>query len=121
MKFKKSTEDIIADFRGLPRTVSASSRKDPTPLDNLLVILQEQYKLEKPTPERTLVENWEKVFGPKLAGRCNPVRIKDEHTLIVSVTNQTLRSELQFQKRAVLKKIQTLENCGDIKDIVIRS
>ncbi|MEN8661004.1 MAG: DUF721 domain-containing protein [Lentimonas sp.] len=121
MKFAKSTEDIIADFRGLPRSVSASARKDPTPLDNLLVVLQEQYKLEQPSPERTLVENWEAVFGPKLSGRCNPVRIKDGHTLIVSVTNQTLRSELQFQKRAILKKIHTLENCRDIKDIVMRS
>lgn len=121
MKFSKNIEDVIANFRGLPRTVTASSLKDPMPLDNLLVVLQEQYKLEKPSAERTLVENWEAVFGPKLAGRCNPVRIKDEHTLIVSVTNQTLRSELQFQKRAILKKINAFENCEAIKDIVIRS
>lgn len=120
MKFSKNIEDVIADFRGLPRTVSASSRREPTPLDSLLVVLQEKYKLEKPSPERTLVENWEKVFG-KLSERCHPVRIKDEHTLIVSVTNQTLRSELQFMKRSVLKKIQTLEHCGGIKDLVIRS
>lgn len=120
MKFSKNIEDVIADFRGLPHTVSASSRREPTPLDSVLVVLQEKYKLEKPSPERTLVENWEKVFG-KLAGRCNPVRIKDEHTLIVSVTNQTLRSELQFMKRSVLKKIQALEHCEGIKDLVIRS
>ena len=120
MKFSKNIEDVIADFRGLPRTVSASSRREPTPLDSLLVVLQEKYKLEKPSPERTLVENWGEVFG-KLSERCHPVRIKDEHTLIVSVTNQTLRSELQFMKRAVLKKIQTLEHCEGIKDLVIRS
>jgi len=77
MKFTKSTEDIIADFRGLPRTVSTSSRKPPTPIGNLLVVLKEQYKLETPSPERSLVENWEHVFGRSLAGRCNPVRIKD--------------------------------------------
>ena len=121
MKFSKNIEDVIADFRGLPRTVTASSRREPMQLDSLLVVLQEKYKLEKPSPERTLVENWEKVFGPSLCERCNPVRIKDEHTLIVSVTNQTLRSELQFMKRSVLKKIQALEHCGEIKDIVIRS
>ncbi len=120
MKFSKNIEDVIADFRGLPRTVSAAARREPTPLDNLLVVLQEKYKLEKPSPERTLVENWEQIFG-KLAGRCNPVRLKDDNTLIVSVTNQTLRSELQFMKRSVLKKIQTLEHCEGIKDIVIRS
>jgi predicted nucleic acid-binding Zn ribbon protein len=121
MKFTKNVEDVIADFRGLPRTVTASSRREPAPLDSVLVILQEKYKLEAASPERTLVENWESVFGANLSERCHPVRIKDTHTLIVSVTNQTLRSELQFMKRSILKRIQALEHCGDIKDIVIRS
>ena len=70
---------------------------------------------------RHQIENWEKIFGPNLCERCHPVRIKDEHTLIVSVTNQTLRSELQFMKRSVLKKVQALEYCGEIKELVIRS
>jgi len=121
VKFSKNIEDVIANFRGLPHTVTASSRREPTPLDSILVVLQEKYKLDKPSPERSLVENWESIFGPSLSERCHPVRIKDEHTLIVSVTNQTLRSELQFMKRAVLKKIQKLEHCGEIKEIVIRS
>jgi hypothetical protein len=119
MRFSKNNEDIIADFRGLPRTVSAASRRVPLPLDNLLVVLKEKYKLEQPSPERELVENWEMIFG-KLAGRCNPIRIK-ETTLIISVTNQTLRAELQFQKQAILSKIRTLEQCKEIKDLVIRS
>lgn len=121
MKFSKSTEDIIADFRGLPRSVSSSSRKPPTSIENLLVVLKEQYKLETPSPERSLVENWEHVFGPGLAGRCNPVRIKDSGTLIISVTNQTLRSELQFQKRVILQRIQKLEHCDRIRELRIRS
>lgn len=121
MRFKKSTEDAIADFRGLPRSVTYASTRDPTPLDSLLVVLKEQYKLEQPSPERSLVENWTKVFGSSLAGRCNPVRIKDGRTLIVGVSNQTLRSELQFQKRAILKRIQQLDYCKEIKDLVIRS
>jgi len=121
MKFSKKIEDVIADFRGLPHTVTNSSRRQPTPLDNLLVMLQEKYCLEKPSPERSLVENWEVIFGPSLCERCHPVRIKDESTLIISVTNQTLRSELQFMKRAIIKRIQSLEYCSDIKDIVVRS
>ncbi|WPJ97004.1 DUF721 domain-containing protein [Coraliomargarita algicola] len=121
MKFSKNIEDIIADFRGLPHTVTTSARREPKPLDSIMVLLQEKYKLEKPSPERTLVENWEKIFGPSLCERCHPVRIKDERTLIISVTNQTLRSELQFMKRSFLKKIQALEHCSDIKDLVIRS
>lgn len=120
MQFSKNIEDVIANFRGLPHTVSASSKKPPVPIDSLIVVLNEQYKLEKPSAERVLVENWGEVFG-KLAGRCNPVRIKDEHTLIVSVTNQTLRSELQFGKRAILQKIQKLEHCKGIRELIVRS
>lgn len=120
MRFSKSMEDLVADFRGLPRTVTASSLRDPVPLDNLLVLLKEQYKLEAPSAERSLVEHWEEVFGPSLASRCHPVTIKNESTLIVSVTNQTLRSELQFRKRAFLRKIQALKHCEQIRDIVIR-
>ncbi len=119
MNFSKNTEDIIADFRGLPRTTTYSSKRPPVQLDNLLVLLTEKYKLEEASPERTLVEHWGEIFG-NLAGRCNPVRIKDGRTLIVSVTNQTLRSELQFRKRAVLKKIQALPNCKGVCEMVIR-
>lgn len=85
-----------------------------------MVLLREQYKLEQPSAERSLVENWESIFG-KLAGRCNPLRIKDNSILIISVTNQTLRAELRFQKNSLLKKIQKLEHCEGIKDLVIRS
>lgn len=119
MPFSKPIEDIIADFRGLPRSVSAASKRHPVSLDNLLVIIKERYKLESPSPERTLVQNWDSIFG-KLAGRCNPIRIKDERTLIISVTNPTLRSELNFKKKQILKQIQMLPHCNAISEIVIR-
>ena len=83
-----------------------------------MVLLRERYKLEQPSPERSLVENWETIFG-KLAGRCNPLRIKDGTVLIISVTNQTLRAELQFQK-FIAQKNSKLEHCESIKDLVIR-
>lgn len=121
MRFKKTTEDLIADFRGLPRTVTHASIRQPHSLDSLLVVLKEQYKLEKPSPERSLVENWTDIFGPSLAGRCTPVRIRNENTLLIAVANQTLRAELQFQKSAILKRIQKLEHCAGIKDLIIRS
>jgi hypothetical protein len=119
MPFSKSTEDIIADFRGLPRSVSWSSKRLPVSLNSLLAVFKERYKIEEPCPERSLVENWNELFG-KLAGRCNPVRIKEDHTLIISVTNPTLRSELNFKKPHILKKITALPHCNKIRELVIR-
>ena len=120
MLFASKIEDVIADFRGLPRTVTESSRRDPTPLDSLLIVIEERYRLKQASPERTIVENWEAIFGSRLAGRCHPVRIKNEETLIISVTNQTLRSEVAFMKRSIIKRVRELEHCGGIRDLIVR-
>ena len=120
MDFSKKVEDIIADFRGLPRTATDSSKHAPVPLDTLLELVKERYNLERPSPERTIVENWNEIFG-NLAGRCNPLSLQDGKTLVISVTNQTLRSELQFRKRTLLKKIQALPHCENISEILIRA
>ena len=120
MNFSKSVEDMIADFRGLPRTTTGSSKQAPVPLDKILAIVKDKYELERSGPERTIVENWNAIFG-NLAGRCNPLSMKDGKTLVVSVTNQTLRSELQFRKQTLLKKIQALPHCENISEILIRA
>ena len=120
MIFSRAIEDIIADFRGLPRTTTDSLKHEPVPLDKILTIVKEKHNLEIFSPERTIVENWNEIFG-NLAGRCNPSSIKDGKTLVISVTNQTLRSELKFKKKSLLKKIQTLPHCENISEILVRA
>lgn len=120
MNFSKRVEDVIADFRGLPRTTTESLKQTPVPLDTVLELIKDKYNLERPSTERIIVENWGEIFG-NLAGRCNPLSLKDSKTLIVSVTNQTLRSELKFQKQTLLKKIQALPYCETISNIIIRA
>ena len=120
VNFSKQVEDVIADFRALPRTMTESEKHAPVQLNSVLKLLEEKYRLEKPSSERTLVENWNEIFG-SLAGRCHPLSIREEKTLLISVANQTLRSELQFRKRSILKKIQTLPYCESITELVIRA
>ena len=120
MEFSKQVEDMIADFRRLPRTITESERHKPVSLDTVLEQIKEKYKLEKPSPERSIIENWNEIFG-KLAGRCNPLSLKEDKIFIISVANQTLRAELQFQKPTLLKKIQSLPYCENISEILIRA
>ena len=120
MAFSKKIEDIIADFRRLPRTTSESSKHAPMSLDSVLEQIEKKYNLEKPSPERSIVENWNDIFGT-LASRCSPISLKDDKVLVVSVANQTLRSELQFRKRTIPKKIQALPFCETISEILIRA
>jgi hypothetical protein len=120
MNFSKQVEDIIADFRGLPRTTTGSMKQAPVSLDTILEGVKEKYDLERPSPERVIIENWNNIFG-KLAGRCNPLSLKNGRTLTVSVMNQTLRSELQFRKQTLLRTIQSLPHCENITEIIIRA
>ena len=120
MEFSKQVEDIIADFRGLPRTVTESSKRVPVSIDKILEFVKEKYGLENTGPEQVIFEHWDDIFG-NLAGRCYPLSLKNGKTLVISVANQTLRSELQFRKQHLIQKIQALPHCETISEILIRA
>lgn len=118
--FSKKQEMIIANFFGVPRQDCIFSQKDPTNIEDLVVHFIERYDLERPKPEQVLVESWELIFG-SFSERCYPVKLTDSGTLILSVTNSTLRSEIIFKKNEFLQKIKNLKYCESIKDLVIRA
>jgi len=66
------------------------------------------------------VESWETVFG-SFSERCYPIKLTDSGTLIVSVTNSTLRAEIIFKKNEILQRIKQLKYCEEIQDLVIRA
>ena len=68
MNFSKNTEDIIADFRGLPRTITYSSKRPPVQLDNLLVILKEKYVAVRGSPRKSAMMS--SVFLEKFMVNC---------------------------------------------------
>ena len=118
--FSKKQEAIIANFLGVPNRDCNFSQKDPMTIEDLVVLFVERYDLERPKPEQVLVESWDKVFG-SFSERCYPVKLTDTGTLIVSVTNSTLRSEIIFKKNEFLHRIKQLQYCEDIKDLVVRA
>lgn len=118
--FSKKQEAIIANFLGVPNRDCNFSQKEPMSIEDLVVHFVERYDLERPKPEQVLVESWDSVFG-SFSERCYPVKLTDAGTLIVSVTNSTLRAEIIFKKNEFLQRIQALEYCEVIKDLVIRA
>ena len=118
--FSKKQEAIIANFLGVPNRDCNFSQKDPMTIEDLVVLFVERYDLERPKPEQVLVESWEELFG-SFSERCYPVKLTDTGTLIVSVTNSTLRSEIIFKKNEFLHRIKQLQYCEDIKDLVVRA
>mgnify|MGYP006241587025 CR=1 FL=1 len=118
--FSKKQEAIIANFLGVPDRDCNFSQKDPTRIEDLVLHFVKRYDLERPKPEQILVESWETIFG-SYSERCYPVKLTDSGTLIISVTNSTLRTEIIFKKNEFLQSIKQLEYCDGINDLVIRA
>ena len=119
MSFDHKQNQIIANFLGIPlHERSAANIKEPNPLSDILDQVRDTYGFDQPSAEQMLVDNWADIFGT-LSERCFPVRINQKKTLVVSVANPTLRSEITFQKALYLKKINSLMQCSTIKDINI--
>ena len=118
--FSKKQEAIIANFLGVPDRDCNFSQKDPTRIEDLVLHFVKRYDLERPKPEQILVESWETIFG-SYSERCYPVKLTDSGTLIISVTNSTLRTEIIFKKNEFLQSIKQLDYCDGINDLVIRA
>ena len=118
--FSKRQEVIIANFFGVPSRDCNFSQKDPTSIEDLVAHFVERYDLNRPKPEQILVESWDTIFG-SFSERCFPLKLTDSGTLVISVTNSTLRTEIIFKKNEFLQSIQQLQYCDGIKDLVIRA
>ena len=121
MKFNRHTENLIANLRGLPEDRGRSIHRSAVPLGNLVDTLFERYKVNQPRLEDTIMANWKKIVGEKTAHRCSPVKIVQQKRLVVFAANSIVRSELKFNQRAIIKKINALPNCEDIREIVFQT
>lgn len=112
---------LICDFLGLPGNSTSNSSRDPIHMEKLVEKVWENWGIgEAETPEKTISESWQQIVGPKLAGKCAPVRLSnDGSTLEIRAVSGTIKQELSFCRSALLKKIQKLKNCNLISKIRI--
>jgi len=120
MKLPRDIEDAIADFRELPRADDYVWDAGPSGIDSILEVVIEKYQIDKPRPERLIMENWNAIMGEN-ALRCAPERIDSQGRLVVAVANPVLRRELAFSRKRIVAKIRRLEGCNDITDIEFRA
>ena len=137
MPFSREIDNLVADFRGgmphrptkttyIPeyanlnwerRGIREHSAKG---LEGLLGKIQETYCLQENRIEEIIMRNWKHILGSARAHRCSPERVVNEDTLVVFVGNPTLRNELIFDKRSILKRIQAIPECKGIKALQFR-
>lgn len=121
MKFNRHTENLIANLRGLPEDRGRSIRRTTVTLSDLVDTVFERYKVNQPRLEDTIMANWKNIVGEKTAHRCSPVKIMQQKRLVVFTANSIVRSELKFNQRVILKKINALPNCENIRELVLQT
>ena len=117
MRFPRRIENLIAEFRGLPKDRSRSIDRPAVPVDSLMEVLLERYEVGKIRPEQIITSRWADILGPDFAKRCSPQKIDRSGRLVVLVPNPILRRELIFDRRRIVREIQALPECGHIRDV----
>ena len=110
-------ENLVADLRGLPHRHTRSNDREVSSLQGLMAKLQETYELQEPKIEAVIMQHWRYIMGSSFAQRCYPEKITNDNTMQVRVGNAALLSELEFRKRDILKRIQSIPECREIHAI----
>lgn len=121
MHFTRAEENLIASLRGIPPNTSRSKWREAKPMDSLMEVIIQQHKFDQPRPENLIIRHWRDIMGQEDAHRCAPVRLDRGTRLIVSVPNPTLRRELLFKKRHILKRLRQIPGMSGVKDIYFRT
>ena len=73
--------------------------------------------IERRLKEESIVLNWSRLVGERIASQANPLKIRDS-ILFVRVENASWRNELFFMKRKIIEQLNRSVKGNIIKDIV---
>jgi hypothetical protein len=119
VKFSKKAQNLIADFRGLPRDDSSSILKKELVAGQLFQNILEKYVIKSDAAIGTeIFENWPQIVGDILSMLCTPHRITAAGTLLIKVPNSVVRQELFCRKEEILQRIHQICPRSEISDIV---
>lgn len=117
--FSFDEEKLISEFRGLPYPAYYGKNKTVFSLEELITQSLNRYGIDGKPIEMIIMDNWKQIIGANKAHRCCPSRIIEGGTLVISVSNTILKSELTFECRQILRRIQEIEGCQSIKNIML--
>ena len=112
---------LIADFTGLPITGNPYKERHPKNITDIIDQVWDAWKIgTEVTPEKKISENWEKLVGHKLASKCAPEKLDIEKGILtIRSAGSTVKQELVFRKKSLVKKITSLDSTITIKDLRI--
>lgn len=120
-RFNYHIDGLIANFRNIPRR-NRFLKSNTLDISSVITRLEQKYKIiTEKLPQQALMEQWKDIVGSKNAHRCSPQKITPTGILKISVGNAAVKSELTFQKLAILRKIRLIPECTKIIDVLFVS
>jgi predicted nucleic acid-binding Zn ribbon protein len=89
----------------------------PERIDRVLVRTLKHLKIDRRIKEETILLNWAKVVGDRIASQATPLAVRDS-ILFVKVENASWRNELVFLKGKIIKELNQSVKGNVLKDIV---
>jgi hypothetical protein len=106
MEFSRKVQNLIADFRGLPRDNSPSLLRNEWPVERLFQDILKKYVTKSDaTIGAEIFENWSRIVGNMFCELCTPHRITATNALIIGVQSSVVRQELFFRREEILRNI----------------
>ncbi|MDR1303078.1 MAG: DUF721 domain-containing protein [Puniceicoccales bacterium] len=119
MKFSRKIQNLIADFRSLPRDDSLSALRDECHISQLFHKIFKKYTIKSSAEiGAEVLENWPRIAGNALSKLCTPHSITAAGALAVRVQNGVVRQELFLQKEKILQRIHEICPQSGVGDIV---
>ena len=112
---------LVANLRGIPEgEVSFPPKMTSVRLvGDLVQAIFKKYHAQNHSIEQVLLKNWPLIVGERYTRYCRPLRLTRHNTrLLISTANPLVRQELTFKNKHFLQKIQSVEGCSGIKEII---
>ena len=119
MKFNE--RKLISDFTGLPIADDPYKNRPPAIMQEIVEKVWGTWKIgTESSPEQIISENWARLVGIQFANKCAPEKLDPTRgVLIIKTSGATVKQELTFKKKSILKKIAQLDPSWEIKDVRI--
>lgn len=119
---QRERDNLFSALRGLPETASPACICAPERLGDMLDALLRSMQSPAKSFLQELASQWEHIIGSKEnAHACTVGRLNEDGALVIIVPSAVVRSELQFKKADILKRIHALPGGASVRALIMRA
>jgi len=120
MPLSEDENNLISLFRGINTPQSKLKKRNTKGLiesfESICERVIKRYKVKENDAESEIKQAWKFIMHGEFSKLTSPSYIKN-NILFVNCENPLVRQNLHFEKREILKNINCLPHCSNIKDV----